>query len=231
MNTAMISNLSIENEPLKVSHNNFNAPIHRLLEYAELLPYNKGHILFNVGKIARGLYIVNNGKVKISKFGVDGKEQIFKILSKGDIFGHEALLNDQKFHEYAEVLEDAELFYISRQDFERVCATEKSVLNYLTQLICDDLNKVEERLVSSAYEPVRGRLATILLELADIYKNGDRSVINLSRGDLANLVGTAKETSIRLLSEFKNEDLLAINGQNIEIKDKDGLKRIAVLYK
>ncbi|MEQ8477210.1 Crp/Fnr family transcriptional regulator [Fulvivirga sp.] len=230
MNTVMISDLSIENE-LRVSYSKFKMPLHRLLELAEKLTFNRGHILFSNGNIARGMYVIDTGKVKLSKFGVDGKEQIIKILHQGDAIGHEALLNDQRFHEYAEVLEDSALFYIGRDDFESVCNKEISVLNYFTQLLCDDLNKVEERLVSTAYEPVRGRLASILLELIDIYKDDSSSGINLSRGDLANLVGTAKETSIRLLYEFKNEGLIDLNGQHIIIKDIDNLKRAACFYR
>ena len=231
MNTALISNLSIETELLKIAHNNFRAPLDHLLASAELLTYNKGHILFKVGNIARGMYIINTGKVKLSKFGIDGKEQIIKILHQGDVIGHKALLNDQRFHEYAEVLEYAEIFYVCRQDFENVCTKEISALNYFTQLICNDLDRVEERLVSSAYEPVRGRLASILLELVDIYNDGKCAMINLSRGDLANMAGTAKETAIRLLYELKKEQVLDLDGPNIVIKDFKALRQLAYLYK
>lgn len=230
MNTAIISNISTKKEILRISHSRFKTPLHHLLELAEKLIFSKGHVLFNSGNIARGMYIIDSGKVKLSKYGVDGKEQIIKVLRHGDVLGHEALLNDQRFHEHAEVLENSELYYVSQQDFESVCNTEISVLNYFTQLVCNDLNKIEERLVSSAYQPVRGRLALALIELSEIYEDNSQNVINLSRGDLANLAGTAKETSIRILSELKSEGIIDSDAQNITIKDLDALKRVASFY-
>ncbi len=231
MNQILISNLSIENDLLKVTHNKFSAPLRYLLQYAEKLYFNQGHVLYHAGNIARGMYIISKGKVKLSKFGIEGKEQIIKIVHNGDVMGHEALLNDQRFHEDAEVLEDAEVYYVGREDFEKVCNHDIAVLNYLTKLICKDLNKVEEQLVAAAYEPVRGRLASILLMLSKMYEKDGKYIINLSRSDLANLAGTAKETSIRLISELKGDGVLDVDGQNIIIKDLNALKQVAGLYK
>ncbi|WKK80642.2 Crp/Fnr family transcriptional regulator [Marivirga arenosa] len=231
MKNDVIPHLSIDNELFKITHNSFNSPLNSLIQYAEELKFNKGQILFNVGNIARGFYMIDSGEIKVSKFGVDGKEQIIKILSKGDFIGHEALLNDHRFHEYTEVLKDADILYVSGEDFKKVVDNDPALMNFLVQDLCNSLNKVEDKLVSSAYEPVRGRLAAMLLELNTIYAKDNNSEITLSRADLAKLIGTAKETSIRLLSEFKSENLVDLHDHYIIIKDMKALNRIAQMYK
>ncbi len=226
------SNLSIGDEILQVSHNRFGQALTKLKDLGELQFYKKSQILFNPGAIARGIYLIDSGKVKVSKFGIDGKEQIIKILTKGDVTGHEALLYENRFNEYAEVIDDAEIFYVSRDDFNTLCRRDDDVLIYFTKLLCKELNEVEERLVSTAYEPVRGRLANLLLELDGVYGGTEgRGVITLCRSDLARMVGTAKETTIRLLSEFKNEGLITMKGTGIIINDMEGLKNIIALYR
>jgi len=231
MKKVVISESANHNELLVKSILNFNTALKPLFQYAEELKLNKGQILFNVGNIARGFYLINSGEIKVSKFGVDGKEQIIKILSTGNYIGHEALLNDHRFHDYAEVINDADIFYVSGDDFNNAINSDPVLLTFLIQDLCNNLNKVEEKLVSSAYEPVRGRLAAMLLELNAIYSKHDKTEITLSRTDLAKLVGTAKETSIRLLSEFKSEDLVDLHDHSITIKDIKALDRIAKMYK
>jgi CRP/FNR family transcriptional regulator, polysaccharide utilization system transcription regulator len=230
MNAAKNLNLSVVGDLLQVSHNGMDSVLAKLYPLAEKQYYKKGHNLFNAGAIARGLYIIDVGKVKVSKFGIDGKEQIIKILKSGDVLGYQALLFEKRFLEYAEVLEDAEIYYVSGDDFEILYQNDPKVMNYFTKLLCNDLDRVEERLVSTAYEPVRGRVAALLLELAEIYEKGSEHIIKLSRSNLANMAGTAKETTIRLLSEFKGEGLIVTDGSSILIKDFEGLKRVASLY-
>jgi CRP-like cAMP-binding protein len=232
MYNALISNLTIDDELLRKFHSKINSPLIKLIEVSEEQSYKKGQMLFNEGSMARGLSIIKSGKVKVGKFGVDGKEQIFKILKTGDTLGYEALLFEHRFQEYAEVLENSEILYVGREDFDTICQNEPDVLRYFTQKLCKDLELIEQRLVATSYEPVRGRIATILLELKEIYRNGSAEpVITLSRSDLANMAGTAKETTIRLLSEFKSEGILVTDGQNITIKNHDGLEKVANRYK
>lgn len=233
MKPAVNSNLSIGDELLTISHSRFNSAITKLQELGELQFYKKSQVLFNPGSIARGIYLIDSGKIKVSKFGIDGKEQILKILTRGDVVGHEALLYENRFNEYAEVVEDASIYYVTRDDFNMVCHKDDKILIYFTKLLCKELNDVEERLVSAAYEPVRGRVAHLLIELSEIYggDNGHVATITLSRGDLARIAGTAKETTIRLLSEFKREGLITMNGSAIKVSDINGLKRIIALYR
>ncbi len=206
------------------------SPLENLLELAELKHYKMGHVLFNSGNIPRGIHIIKNGKVKVSMYGVDGKEQIINILKNGDVIGYHSILFDRRIHDNSEVLEDANIWYVSRDDFNSVVKNNCEMTNYFVQLLCNDLEKLEKRLVSIAYEPVRGRLASLLLELAEIYKNDTGTSINLSRSDLANMAGTAKETAIRLLSEFKAEKLITTNGTKINVINNEGLKKVGDMY-
>ena len=233
MKAVLNSKLSIGDELLTISHNRFNSAISKLQELGELQFYKKNQVLFNPGSIARGIYLIESGKVKVSKFGIDGKEQILKILTRGDAVGHEALLYENRFNEYAEVIQDAGIYYVSRDDFNMARRQDDNILIYFTKLLCKELNDIEERLVSTAYEPVRGRVAHLLIELSEIYAGeGDSTgTITLCRGDLARIAGTAKETTIRLLSEFKKEGLIAMNGSDIIVKDVEGLKDIIALYR
>jgi CRP-like cAMP-binding protein len=230
MNNLLTSKMTLNNELLRMSYTQ-NKPLVKFIEVAEKQSYKKGQMLFNVGSISRGLSIIKSGKVKVGKYGVDGKEQIFKILKTGDTLGYEALLFEQRNQEYGEVLENTEILYVGREDFESICQNDPDVLRYFTHKLCQDLELIENRLVATSYEPVRGRIASILLELVEIYKEGTEAIITLSRSDLANMAGTAKETTIRLLSEFKSEGLIVTDGQNIIIKNLDALKRVALRYK
>jgi CRP-like cAMP-binding protein len=186
----------------------------------------KGQVLFNEGNSARGLYIVNSGKVKVTKHGSDGKEQILKIVKENDFIGYKGLLTNEKCSVSAIVTSDADLLFIPKEEFLNFIIEDTIIANYFTQLLCADLNLMEAKLVSQAYKPVRGRLAETLLSLNKTYQNS----ITLSRLELANMIGTAKETVIRLLSEFKNEHLIETNGKWISVIDTNGIEKINNLY-
>lgn len=209
----------------------YPSAVYKLSTLSETQPYRKGQVLYNENAISRGIYIIKSGLVKVSKYGTDGKEQIIKILHAGEVLGYQALLSDFQYHEYAEVLEDGEIAFVYRDDFDMIYHNDAEVMEYFTKQICEDLRLIEDRLVSMAYEPVRGRIASLLLSLMPVFQNGTNQQIRLSRSDLANIVGTAKETTIRILSEFRNENLITSDGQNITVLKPEGLERIVALYR
>ncbi len=218
--------------PLKISHTSIRSKLHLLENAGELQHYEAGQILYNEGVMPRGVYLIKKGKVKIFKYGSEGKEQIIKLLTRGDFIGYHSLLGEIKHALSARVIEDVELCFISKEDFIHLFQTDADVASHFLHLLCEDLRLVEERLISTAYMPVRGRLARLLMNLIEIYRrDGDEEgKIYLSRGDLAKLAGTAKETTIRLLSEFKAEKLIVIDGQSVKVLDLQGLERVANLY-
>ena len=218
--------------PLKVSHTSIRSKLHLLENVGELQRYEEGQVLYNEGVMPRGIYLIKSGKVKIFKYGSEGKEQIIKLLTRGDFIGYHSLLGEMKHALSAKVIETVQLCFIAKEDFLNLFRSDVDVSSHFLHLLCEDLRLVEERLISTAYMPVRGRLAKLLLNLIEVYKrDGDvHGRILLSRGDLAKLAGTAKETTIRLLSEFKSEHLISIDGPAIIVLDTQGLDRIARLY-
>jgi CRP-like cAMP-binding protein len=207
--------------------------MHHLQHDYETTTYTEGQMLFQEGHTAWGLFYIRKGKVKIYKYGSDGKEQIIRIAGAGEFVGYTALLNDMKYHVSAAVIEETTLVFIPRQDFLDTFSQDPKVAQHFTHLLCRDLVTTEQRLVAQSYCPVRGRLAEALLSLDRLYekKNSDEeSFIKLSRHDLASLLGTAKETVIRLLSEFKSEQLITTNGRVISVLNPQGLQKISHLY-
>lgn len=189
--------------------------------------YTKGQVVFRIDSMPHGLYYVKSGKVKIFKYGSDGKEQILTIAGAGRFLGYKDLLAGRRFTSGAIVVEDAVLVFVPKGDFLEVFKSDDAS-DYFTSLLCKDLVEAEERMVSMAYKPVRGRLAESLLTLSKTYKGGNG--IELTREELANFVGTAKETVIRLLSEFKAEKLIQIEGRNIEVLNLQGLNKVHNIY-
>ncbi|MGD1889256.1 MAG: Crp/Fnr family transcriptional regulator [Cyclobacteriaceae bacterium] len=195
--------------------------------------YRKGQILFQEGHNAWGLYYVIRGKLKLYKYGSDGKEQIIRIVGNNEFIAYNALLNDLAYHVTASVIEHSEVAFIPRQDFLDIFSADSEVSQYFTHLLCQNLVETEQRLVAQAYRPVRGRLAEALLALDALFEPEDQNeetFITLSRHDLASLLGTAKETVIRILSEFKADELITTNGQNISVLNPEGLQQVSQMY-
>lgn len=199
----------------------------------ETTTYQTRQILFREGYTPWGLFYIHTGKVKLYKYGSDGKEQIIRIVGRGEFIGYMALLNNTKYHTSAAIIEEATLAFIPRQYFLDTFGSDSRVAQRFTHLLCRDLAATEQRLVAQSYRPVRGRLAEALLSLDRLYErpgSDEESLIKLSRQDLASLLGTAKETVIRLLSEFKAEQLIATRGQVIAVLNPQELRRISRLY-
>jgi CRP-like cAMP-binding protein len=190
--------------------------------------YTKGQVVLRIGSMPHGLFYVSSGKVKVFKYGSDGKEQILTIAGAGRFLGYKDLLANRRYSSGATVVEDAMLIFIPKADFMEIFKSDEAT-DFFTGLLCKDLMEAEERIVSMAYKPVRGRLAESLLSLNTTYLN-DGHGIDLSREELANFVGTAKETVIRLLSEFKSEKLIHLDGRNIEVLNIKGLNRVINIY-
>ena len=188
--------------------------------------YKKGEVVFKIGSLPHGLFFIKSGKIKVFKYGSEGKEQILTIAGKGRFLGYKDLLADRRYTSGARVIEDAVLIFIPKADFLSLIKSDDAS-DYFTSLLCQDLLEVEEKMVSMAHKPVRGRLAESLLSLNGTYRDHG---IELTREELANLVGTAKETVSRLLSEFKADKLIQIEGRSIEVLNPQGLDRILGFY-
>ncbi len=190
--------------------------------------YKKKEMIFSEGTIPAGLYFLNKGKVKTFKTHELGKELITGLYKEGDFFGYLALLEDNHHNETAEVLEDAEITVLPREDFFMLIHANPNVMKKFIKVLSDNIADKEEQLVKLAYSSVRKRVAEALLLLQKRYSENtqDRFSISFSREDLANIVGTATESLIRTLSDFKQEKLIDIKGSNITILETDKLMRL-----
>ncbi|WP_299699625.1 Crp/Fnr family transcriptional regulator [uncultured Pontibacter sp.] len=204
-----------------------------LSETKSCFAYKKGQLIFHEGGKPTGLFCINSGKIKIAKLGSDGKEQIVRLAKPGDVIGYRALMADSNYSASAVALEDAVICFIPRSQFLELISQNVDFASGLMKLISNALGEAEERMVQMAYKPVRERLAEALLLLQKTYKQSegeDQFTISISREDLASIVGTAKETTIRLLSEFKEEGLIITKGSSITILDQEKLYKISHLY-
>ncbi len=194
--------------------------------------YKKGQTIFYEGMMPTGIYCLHSGKIKISKRGNDGKEQIVRFVLEGGLLGIRSLMGGRKYSASATTLEESVVCYIDQKTFFKLTTKYPHISQCVMTLICALLEEAEAKMTSLAQKPVRERLAEGLLILDELF-NGEggckadeqEHALSLSREDLANLVGTATETVIRLLSDFKDEKLIEIEGRKVILLDKEGLKK------
>jgi CRP-like cAMP-binding protein len=196
--------------------------------------YKKGEIIFREGSIPTGIYFLKEGKVKKYKTTNEGGEQIFYICNKGELMGYHAMFSEEHYPDSAATLEKSEITFFPKEDFLVVLNSSSELSKWLLKLLSHEFSVFINNITSLAKKSVRERLALGLLILNEKYKvNGNEnapSEINLSRGDLASMIGTAKETLVRLLHDFKDEELIETNGRMIKILDKKGLVKVANFY-
>ncbi len=196
--------------------------------------YKKGQVLFHEGTRPLGVFCINRGKVKVYKLGYEGKEQITTIARDGGLLGYKALIAEETYNVSAETLEDCTVCFLPRSTFLHTLKESEEFNQQIMKQVCHDFGLMTENLTDQAQRTVRERLAITLLKLKDTYgmdAHDDGPIkINLSRDDLANMVGTATETLIRLLHEFKGDHLISTQGRKIRIEDPPGLLRTANLY-
>jgi CRP-like cAMP-binding protein len=190
--------------------------------------FKKKEMIFGEGSSPNFLYFLSKGKVKTFKSHEYGKEFITNLYKAGDFFGFIALLEDKPFAENAEAIEDSEIVLIPKEDFYSLVYNNTDVMKTFIKMLSDNILEKETQLVNLAYSSVRKRLANALVDLNDRYNEKKEANFNISisREDLANIVGTATESLIRTLSDFREEKLVEIKGSNISILNYEKLKKL-----
>lgn len=186
--------------------------------------YKKGQALFLENSFPRGVYCLNAGKVKIFMRGDEGKEQIIHIAADGEIIGFRSMFSGEPYKVSASTLEDSNICFISKNDFLNMLDANVTLRNNIMKELSKELGERAIFITNMAQKSVRERLAFSLVLLHNIYKDEH---INLSREDLANFVGTATETLIRLLKDFKEEGLIEIHTRKIEIVNLERLTKLS----
>ena len=193
--------------------------------------YKKGQTLYFQGNPAFGLYCINSGKIKISKIGADGKEIIIRIAGPGDILGHQNLYSNDNYTATATVIEEASVCFLDKKFVLNTISHEPVISQNIIRKLGDEMTAFEARSAAMSHKNVRERLAELLLLLKNTYgiseKGRFRLDIKLTREEIASMVGTANETIIRFISEFKEEGILEQEGKVIYIMNEAKLKQTA----
>lgn len=190
--------------------------------------YKKKDDIYKEGHYPKGIYFVNKGKIKIHKANELGKELITELHSAGDFFGYISLLQEETYSNSATALEESEIYMIPKDDFFELLYKNADISKKFIELLSNNIQEGEKQLVRLAYNSVRKRVAEALIKLSDKYKNKEdkKFSMNISREDLASIVGTAPETVIRTLSDFKEDKLIDISGSTITILDHEKLVKM-----
>ncbi len=190
--------------------------------------YKKGQTLFVQGNHPYGLYCISNGNIKLSKVGTDGKESIVRIVTGGEMIGHRSLFTDQNYSATATALEETTVCFLDKKFIMKLLSEQPSISLNIISKLSRDMGAAENKLSSFHQKNVRERLAELLLVLKESHgtKNEDGTTsinLKLTREEMATMIGTANETLIRFISEFKDANLIDQVGKTIIIKNEEEL--------
>ena len=188
----------------------------------------KGEPIFEEGEVINGIYCVKDGVSKLSKLSENGKDQIVKLAKPGELLGQRSMISDEPANLSAVALEDMEVCFIPKSEVMQFFTQNNQFSMNVMRTICDDLKEADDHMVNMAQKTVRQRLIETLIYLEETFgKNEDGSLhIQLSREELAGMIGTATESCIRLLSELNKSGYIELTGKKITLLDKNKLKRL-----
>jgi len=194
--------------------------------------HKRGEVLYKEGSRISGFYSIHSGIIKVYKTGFDGKEQIIRFAKPGDIIAYRSVLSNEVACTSARVIEDCEVCFIPSELLISMVKSNSTFALELLKLACHELGEANSFITDIAQKTVRERLAEILVLLVNEFGVDEESYlqISLTREELANIVGTATESVIRLLSEFKTDKLVELTGRKIKILNKKGLEKISNVF-
>jgi CRP-like cAMP-binding protein len=189
----------------------------------------KGEPIFEEGESVNGIFCIKDGVCKLSKLSANGKDHIVKLVKPGELLGQRSMISDEPANLSAIALEDMEVCFIPKAEIMGFFDNNNQFSMNVMKNICGDLKESDDHMVSMAQKTVKERLAETLIYLEENFgKNEDGSLhIQLSREELAGMIGTATESCIRLLSDFKKLGLIELIGKKIVLKDITKLKKLA----
>lgn len=191
--------------------------------------YSKKNIVFHEGDYGDALYIIKNGRIKISKVAIDGREKTLSILKTGDFFGEMAIFDNMPRSATSEAMDnDVKLLSISKNDFERVVFENPSIALAIMKDLTRRIRQINEQVQDLAFKDVHGRVASTIYNLLkaerDVAKDANKiRSLRMTHQDLANMVGSSRETVTRALNRLQDEGIISISHQQIAINDIDKL--------
>ncbi|AKD57453.1 response regulator [Spirosoma radiotolerans] len=182
----------------------------------------KKQFIYTEGDEPTRLYFLKSGRVKTMRINTDGKELVTGLHGPGEFFGYLALIDNTPYTDSAVTLDESELIYIPQSDFQQLLMAQPGVSRQFVRLLAGRVDEIEKQLLGMAYGSLRRRVADALLRLHEQLAGGP---IQLSRDDLAAVVGTATESLIRTLGEFKQDGLIDVSNAGIRVLQPDKLRR------
>ncbi len=206
-----------------VSKTDGNEALQNVIQTKKNRTLKKGQIIYYEGDVAKGIYLILKGRIKISKLNEDGKEFLTGIFNKDEYFGlHDALLSSLHT-ESAEAMEDSIICLLNKEQIDDLLSKYPSLSMQFIHLLASSLQQKETQLIQLAYHSVRKRMAETIIRIAEINK---KNSFKISRDDLAAMAGMATETVSRTLSSFKEENLIEKKGNEIQILNLDKLLKM-----
>ncbi|MEH6535746.1 MAG: Crp/Fnr family transcriptional regulator [Psychroserpens sp.] len=188
----------------------------------------KGEVIFEEGDTINGVFCIKDGVCKLSKLSPNGKDQIIKLVVKGDLLGQRSLIGEESANLSAIALNDMEVCFIPKSEIMYDLQKNPKFSLDMLQQMAHDLKESDNTIVNIAQKSVKNRVADVLIYLNAHFGVDQKGYlsINLSREDYANIVGTATESAIRILSQFKKDGLISTQGKQIKIEDFKKLERV-----
>src|SRR5262245_3917081 len=203
----------------------------RLAEKVELTEVRRRQVIYLPGDPGHSVYFVNGGRVKISKVNRDGKELTLAYRGPGEIFGELALIDGGPREDMAEAMDNALLTVVAREEFEHLVERERSVGYRLTKVLAPRRREVEAKIEHLVFKDVNAKLAGLLIRLAGEYgvddSRGTLVALKITHQEMANLIGSTRETVSLTLSQFKRRGLIQTDGRKVIIADREGLRALA----
>ncbi len=185
----------------------------------------RGRVFYRPEEVGEVLFLVKDGRVQLYRISPEGKKLVIATLGPGTLFGEMALLGQQMHNTFAEALDDCLIYVMSRADLERLILSKPSVGLRVLEITGRRLRDAEERLEDMAFKGIPARLASLLLRLAA--ERGSNEIVGLTHQDLAETVGTYRETATQVLNDMKSDGLIDIGRKRIDILSTERLQELA----
>lgn len=189
--------------------------------------YKKGEIIFSEGDEGKGFFVIAEGRVKIFKLSTEGKEQILHIFGPGQPFGEVPVFTGQKFPANSQAIEDTQALFFPRDSIVNLITANPSLALNMLAVMSAKLNQFAVQIENLSLKEMPARLASYLCFLADEQDKGQEVTLNISKGQLASILGTIPETLSRVFAKLSSQSLIRVDGKNITLLDRDGLEDLA----
>lgn len=192
------------------------------------ISFKKGDLIIEESATPKGVYFIEKGTAKLFKLGFNGKEQIIRFAKSGDIIGYRSILSHQPFGASATAMDDTEVCFIPEKFFLKILEIQPKFAFNVLRKIAQELGESADTITFLAQKTVRERLAEVLILLENKLGIDTEGFINISltREEMANLIGTATESAIRLISEFRTDRLIEVDGRRMKILDHQKLIKL-----